>query len=232
MSLKNFRLESKLVPNYRIKKDDYYLLYVLENNLMLKKYLLNDEYLKMLEKRKSDYLEYLRDLMNNTSDFIVKPIDIYAKHSLVTSYTYLKDSGTSISDMYPKTRLDKLIEAMREFYDNLGDLSGFDLSKIKPRDIIYTGTIKVSGLDEGEYSHEDVDRSLISDLLFRGIFNIDMNDEVIINDDNIRSLYDSLTMNKIDMIDFLNEYIHFIKNEYGNCKYVKHLSHKIINKNS
>lgn len=230
MSLKNFRLESKLVPNYRVKKENYYLLYVLENNLMFKKYLLNEEYAKMLRLRKSDYLEYLRSLMDNSSDLIVKPIDIYAKHSLVTSYTYLKETGTPINEMYPKTRLDKFIEAMKEFYDKFDDLLDFDLSKVKPTDILYTGNIKINGLDESEYSYDATPRSLINDLLFRGIFNIDMNDEVIINNEDIRDLYEKLIMDNIDMVDFLNEYIRFIKSEYGNCKYVKHLSHKVIGK--
>lgn len=228
MSLKNFRLESKLVPNYRVKKDNYYLLYMLDNNLMFKKYLLNDEYYKMLVSRKSDYLEYLRSLMNNDSELIVKPVDIYAKHSLVTSYTYQKESGTSIRDMYPKTRLDSFMEAIKEFYSNLDELANFDLRVLKPEDILYTGKIKVSGLDESEYEENNQTQSIVNDLLFRGIFNIDNNGEVIINDENIAKLYSDLKLEQIDILKFMDEYIRFVRSEYGNCKYVKHLKRRVI----
>lgn len=228
MSLKNFRLESKLLPNYQIKKDNYYLLYALDNNLVLKKFLLNDEYYEMLKKHQSDYLEYLRMLMNNSSNMLVKPIDIYAKHSLVTSYTYFRPSGTNLLDMYPKTKLDKLIEAIDEFYNQIAELSGFDLRVLKPTDILYTGSIKISGLDESEYTTDNIDMRLINDLLFRGIFKISNDDEITIDNEDILNLYKKLEISQIDILEFMNEYIRFIKSEYGNCKYVKHLNRNII----
>lgn len=228
MGFKSFRLENELEIIYRIRKDDYYLIYMLNNNLLLKKYLFNEEYYKMLERRKTDYLEYLYSLMKNSSELIVKPFDIYAKNSLITSYTYKKEIGTTICDMYPKTSLDNFLEALKVFYDKLDELSIFDLQILKPSDILYTGSIKVSGLDESEYDEKNSVQTIMNDLLFRGIFNIDSNGEITIINEDIAKLYNKLKKNEIDVIEFINEYICFIKSEYGDCKYVKHLSRGII----
>lgn len=228
MSLKNFRLESDLEIKYRRKKEKYYLLYILANNMMFKKYLLNEEYQKMLDSRKSDFLEYMRMLMDYPSEIIVKPIDVYAKHSLVTSYTYPKESGTFLTDMYPKTDLDSLLEALDKFYDKLDELNGFDISRLRHQDILYTGDIKISNLDECEYGDYKVDKSMINDLLWRGIFNIDNNEEIIIRNEDILNLYNKLKLEQIDLRDFFQEYIKFIKKEYGRCHYVRHLNPGII----
>ncbi len=228
MSLKNYRLESKLATDYRIKRDKYYSLYVLENNLMLKKYLLNEDYMQMLAERDSDYLEYLRELMNYSSDFIVKPIDVYVKHSLVTSYTYQKEAGTSITEMFPKTRMDKLLEAISEMYEHMDELKNFRLAKISPNDIFYTGQIKINNVEKSEFGNNEDSKKVLDDLLLRGIFHIDGDEEIIITNEQIKSLYEKMIEEDIDLINFFHEYMRFVREEYGNCKYVRHLNHGII----
>lgn len=227
MSLNNFRLENKLEIDYRIKKSEYYLLYVLKNNEMLKKYILNDEYKKMLESRDTDFLEYLRMLMDYQKDFILRPKDIYVRHSYVTAYTYHKISGTSLMDMYPKTSVDKLLDALKEFYEQLNLFEEFNFEKLEPSDILYTGKIVIGNLEKSEFEAKDDTRKVLDNLLLRGIFKV-TNDEIGVSDDFVKSLYGDFAMGNLDIIDFMNEYIRFVRSEYGNCKYVKHLDLKII----
>ena len=64
---------------------------------------------------------------------------------------------------------------------------------------------------------------------FNNYLNKENNDEkIVISNDDIARFYNMLELNQIDIIEFLNEYIRFVRSECGNCKYVRHLNRKII----
>ena len=203
-----------------------------KDNLVYKKFLDNKMYRKILDIHDNDFLAYLIELSKIENEAFVPIESVYVtRKRLVSSYTYPFQSGTTINEMYAKTLVDDFIDAVFLFYGHIRKIENLRLNDTHYRNIIYTGLLKLIDLDMCIFTNQDERKDNIAkldDALFRGIFNLYPVGNVRVNDIRVKNMYDSLNAHEMDIVEFLKEYRTFIRKEYGNCRYLKHLKKGII----
>lgn len=233
MSILSVKESKKIDIRYKIGSGATSISYRTKDNYILKKFIYNSLYRKIVESHNHKFAEYLEELSLLDDKFLVVPEDIYImKNRLVASYTYEYQYGTTIEKMYPKTDLESLLNAIDEFCKYLENMEYLRLMDMHYRNIIFTGDIKLIDLDMCYFTNEkDVSRNnliAINNGIFRGVFGLSPLGKIVILDEGLKSVYESMINGEIRVSDFLREYRDLVINEYGKCKYIKHLRKELV----
>lgn len=233
MSILSIEDAKKIDLKYRIysKHASTSITYRTQDNLILKKFIFNQLYRMIVRSHNNQFAEYLDELSKLKEEFLVVPKDIYlTRNKHVALYTYEYQYGTTIDKMYPRTDLNNLFIALESFFSKLEKMDYLKLKDMHSGNIIYTGDIKLIDLDmcffDSDVSKDNI--RVMNNGLFRGIFNISHSGEIIILEEFLKNMYESMINGEINVCEFLKEYREFIINRYGECKYVKHLRKELI----
>lgn len=203
-----------------------------KNGMLLKKYKLNDKYANLLEYHDNKFLEYLLELIEyDRSDIICTPNDIYVGGSkskpLVMGVSRDFEYGQIMSELYPKTDMIKLLNAIKRFIECVRELDDIELKDMHYENIIYTGDVKILDFDYCKFNNKvkkETNILRVNDGILRGLFHIDFNMEYYIRNDKLRSIFNDTKEGYVGIDEFLYEYIDLLEREYGKVKYYRHLT--------
>lgn len=203
-----------------------------KDDQVLKRYLNNEMYKRILEHHNGYFLEYLIELMKLDVDILVTPNDLFVlKNYLVGALTYDYQRGTTLDKMYPRTDLEKLFLAFDKFYDSLEDIDYLYLNDMHYRNIVYTGDIRLIDLDFSRFSDKGnvVSHNIahINKHVIKGVLGIDVLEDYVV-DDKLKSTHDSALNGEISATTFLREYRDLIIDSKGQCRYVKELTKDFV----
>ena len=152
-----------------------------------------------------------------------------------TVISYLREYifGTSLGDLYPKTDVNSLINAIDNLYNNLSRSKEFSLDGINAKDIIYTGeTLKVTNFDLSSFNYQNNfkhNSDKLDYVIFSGLFGIDIADLSSINEEYLTLIMELLT-HKINIVEYLNDYQQALIKSGENPKYIRTLQNRLIHK--
>lgn len=206
--------------------------YKTKDNKVLKRYLLNSVYLKMIESHENGYLSYLRELSKLESDLIVEiETALVGKNNMVGAVIYPYQAGVTLNELYNKVNLELLKDALVSCHELLLELDSLKLKDIHYRNILYTGDIKIIDLDFCEFSNEAglVRKNIkhINNYIIRGLFKLDLKSDIVV-DPRLKSVFESVMDGECGAYEFLDEYMKLEGREKGKCKYYKHLTRDYI----
>lgn len=231
----------EIKPNTQIKenKKKYKLIgsrhtisYRTTSSSVLKLFLNNGYYQDILKIHNKEFLEYLKYLSRLKSDVLVTPDVAYIKgENLVTSYIRKYIIGTSIKDLYPKTTMDGLIDAIEELYLKLKSTPELSLNGITSKDMIYTGSnISLTDFDLSTLNESDNylnNLNVLDRAIFIGLFESNPTDLSSFNQE-----YTDLIKKLIDedyhIGTLLKEYSSSLTKKGVNPKYLRTLKNNLI----
>ena len=202
------------------------------DNKVLKRYILNSVYLKMIESHEEGYLNYLKELSSLESDLIVQiETALIGKNNMVGAVIYPYQVGVTLNELYSKVNLELLRDALKACHELLLELDSLKLKDIHYRNILYTGDIKIIDLDFCEFSSELglVRRNIkhVNNYIIRGLFKLDIKSDIKV-DPRIKNVFDSVMAGECGAYEFLDEYMILEGKNKGKCKYYKHLTKDYI----
>lgn len=205
--------------------------YKTTDGLVLKEYINNKIYQRLLKEHDNDFLAYLVELSKIDNPILVTPQDIFVTRNLVAAQTYPYQAGTTIDKMYPKTDINKFIEALDTFFIELTKIDYLKLRDIHYHNMLYTGIITLIDLDfclfqDGTNLPKD-NLSHVNEYLLKGIFNLSVDKDIVV-DSLLSELLDSSLNGEIPITEFLRKYQSMIIESRGKCKYVKQLTKDFI----
>lgn len=206
--------------------------YKTEDNKVLKRYILNSVYLKMIESHEEGFLNYLKELSKLENDLIVQiETALVGKGNMVGAVIYPYQIGMTLDSVYPKTDLNLLRNALVACHELLMELDSLKLKDIHYRNIIYTGDIKIIDLDFCEFSSEVglIRKNIkhVNNYIIRGLFKLDIRSDIKV-DPRLKNVFSSVMDGEIGAYEFLDEYMALEGKEKGKCKYYKHLTKDYI----
>lgn len=205
--------------------------YKTKDGRTLKRYYNNDVYKKILSTHNGDFLGFLREVDKLDNPLFVELDEIFlGVNRLVGAMTYDYQGGTTINEMYPKTDLIRLRDALIDADERLRKLENFKLRDIHYRNIMYTGDIKILDTDFCIFTDSDQTKhnvSHVNEFIIRGLFNLDLHTRIQV-DDRLRNVYKAAMKGDAAAYEFLIEYMKLEKEDKGVCKYYKHLSKDFI----
>ncbi len=230
MEIRTTEEEKEVVKIQRIVGSKNTECYRLAGNRIMKKFKNNDYYQALLNKH-GDFLAYLKYLSGISNEAFVIPDTAYVKRDMqVSSYERDYVYGISLADLYPKTAIDPLKEAIRGLYTKIEKTPEICLEGVTAKDIVYTGKeIKITDFDLCSFNDKDnsSDNKCSLDLaIFVGLFGIKVMDYKELSKEYL-SLVLSLTSGKYDMADYLGEAASEIKSK-NNPVYLKDLQKAIV----
>lgn len=231
MEIKPSNLERELRIRHRIMGGVSAVLFRTEDNLVFKKFVEGTVYNRILERHTDAFLDYLRELNELSNPALVIPDTIYVdNNNCVSGYTYKYQIGTTLREMYPKTELDGLIAALKDFYDYISLLHNFCLDDMHNDNILYTGDIKLIDLDLCYFTEEDKveeNKELLNKTIFRTLFGVNPETKTIKFVPEIEKLFTAYNNQEIDLFTFIAEYRKYITQNIGPCVYLKQLKRGI-----
>lgn len=231
MEVKNMTNKTLPKVRYKISNGASAISYRTVDGRVLKRYCLNDVYRRILETHDGKFLSYLKELDLLDNDILVDIDEVFiGAKRLVGAMSYEYQPGTTINDLYPKTNLIRLRNALVEADKRLRELDTLKLRDIHYRNIMYTGEIKIIDTDFCQFTDSDQtlhNVSHVNDFIIRGLFDLDINSKVLV-DPRLRDVYDSVINGETGAYEFLDEYMDLEKESKGRCLYYKHLSKDFI----
>ena len=146
MEIKNAKYENENKRRYKIISSKNSASYRTTDNKVLKRFLNNRYYLDVSRTHQNGFVRYLKELsFLDNPNFVLPEVAYVTGIDTVISYLREYIFGTSLGDLYPKTDVNSLINAIDNLYNNLSRSKEFSLDGINAKDIIYTGeTLKVT----------------------------------------------------------------------------------------
>lgn len=230
MEIKSASKENEEVKIQRIIGSRHTECYRLSGNRIMKKFKKNNYY-QDIKKKHEDFLLYLKYLGSISNEAFVTPDVAYVcRDNEVSSYVRDFVYGTSIADLYPKTAVAPLKEALRGLFFKIDKSPELSLDGVTAKDIVYTGSdIKITDFDLCRFNDEDNvsnNKNMLNLAIFVGLFGIKAINYKELSKEYL-SLVSSLTSGEYDIADYLGEAASEIKSK-NNPVYLKDLQKAIV----
>lgn len=234
METKNAKYESENKRRYKIIGSKNSASYRTTDNKVLKRFLNNRYYLDVSRTHQNGFVRYLKELsFLDNPNFVLPEVAYVTGIDTVISYLREYIFGTSLGDLYPKTDVNSLINAIDNLYNNLSRSKEFSLDGINAKDIIYTGeTLKVTNFDLSSFNYQNNfkhNSDKLDYVIFSGLFGIDIADLSSINEEYLTLIMELLT-HKINIVEYLNDYQQALIKSGENPKYIRTLQNRLIHK--
>ena len=231
MEIKMMTYKNLPSKKYKLSRGATAITFKTTDGRVLKRYLDNEVYKRLLEFHNGDFLSFLIELDKIDSDLFVDMDEVFiGSKKRVGAMTYEYQAGTTIKDLYPKHDLIRLREALIIADKNLRELEDIKLRDIHYNNILYTGDIKIIDTDFCMLTDENVTSqnvAHVNDAVIRGLFDMDINTRLVV-DPRLKGVYESCMHGETGAYEFLDEYMKLEKREKGRCHYYKHLSKDYI----
>lgn len=198
--------------------------YRTNDSRVLKKYKLTENYKHLLELHGYKYLEFLDRLSKEKCNNLVVPEDIFATNKgTVSGYTYPYEYGNLIAELYPKTDLDKLRDALYLLYLDLEEMDYLRLGDMHEGNIIYTGDIKLIDLDMSTYSSANDIVTHNIGMVNRALYHALIKNPRTMSD-KTASLFRDMNMGNISFVEFFDSFREDMSNlNNRDTKYIRDL---------
>ena len=231
MEIKMMTYKNLPSKKYKLSRGATAITFRTTDGRVLKRYLDNEVYRRMIEFHNGDFLSFLIELDKLNCDLFVDIDEVFiGSKKRVGAMSYEYQAGTTIKDLYPKHDLIKLRNALLEADKNLRELEDLKLRDIHYNNILYTGDIKIIDTDFCEFTSEDVKLQNVAHVnngVIRGLFDIDVDARIAV-DPRLKGVFESTMNGETGAYEFLDEYMALEKKEKGRCQYYKHLSKDFI----
>lgn len=233
MEVKSLNYEKENKIRYKIIGSKKTQSYRTTENKVLKKFIDNFYYERVLSIHENDFLAYLKFLSLIENEAIITPDIAYVGQGNVVS-SYVRDFvwGDSLKDLYPKTDIKGLERAIERFYIKISELSNLKLNGISARNIVYTGTdLFLTDFDLSvinEEDNKDANLKCLDSAIFEGLFDVYPFNIAYFSDSKVEELINELSAGSVNILEYLTEYKNILNNRGENTRYLKSLKNGVI----
>lgn len=231
MEIKNMTNRTLPEVKHRISNGASAITFKTTDGRVLKRFVDNEIYQRILLTHNYQFLTYLIELAKMDNSLFVDIDEVFlGSKKRVGAYTYEYQAGTTIADLYPKTDLIKLRNALVEAQDNIKELEDFRLRDIHSKNVIYTGDIKVIDTDFCTFDDSvTVEENMrhFNNAIVRGLFDFKCDASLKV-DRRLKGSFESIMHGESGVTEFLDDYMNLLKKEHGTPKYYKHLTKDFI----
>lgn len=232
MIIKSYKVSEQPKIKHKIMENELYKQYLTQSRDSLKRMKLDSQTYRdlLIFHDYGKYREYLVELSKVMGDdsIVNVPLEVYSYLGHVRAVLQSYEGGQmSFNSLAPKLDLESLLESLRVFYQELGELDFLDLTHVTSQDIVYGKKTQIFNPEHIKIVKCDRSKNIshINREIIKGVFGLDNISEC---DAQIKDVLESTLVGEIGADTLLREISTIESKRRGKAKYLKHINGNYI----